>query len=184
AALARALLSLGAEVTFVTGPADVPPPSGMAVIKVETARQMLDAVEAALPADAAVFAAAVGDWHVDGAHKSKIKKSPDGAPPAIVLRENPDVLASIAQRDEGRPSLVVGFAAETNDVIANATAKRLRKGCDWILANDVSPETGIMGGAENAVTLISEQGAESWPRMQKQAVANKLAERIAQALAI
>ncbi len=180
-ALARALLDLGAQVTFVTGPADVPPPAGAQVVPVETALQMRDAVGAALPADAAVFAAAVADWRVASASDRKLKKTRDGMP-ALTFAENPDILAHVAQMTEGRPPLVVGFAAETNDVIANATAKRARKQCDWIVANDVSPDTGIMGGSENAVTLISEQDAESWPRMSKDDVARQLAQRIADAL--
>ncbi len=182
-AIAGALAGLGARVSFVTGPARVPAPQDVAVTRVETARAMLAAVEAALPADAAVFAAAVADWHVTNAGAAKTKKTADGAPPVWELAENPDILATVAQmaRDR-RPALVIGFAAETDDVIAQATAKRARKGCDWMLANDVSPETGIMGGAENAVTLITESGAEAWPRMTKDAVARRLARRIADAL--
>lgn len=180
-AIARALHRMGAEVSFITGPAEVPPPEGVRVIAVETAQQMLEAVEAALPADAAIFAAAVADWRMASAQGSKIKKGPDGAP-QLALTENPDILATIAQRQEGRPPLVVGFAAETDDVIAHASAKRARKGCDWILANDVSPETGIMGGTENAVTLISAEGAEAWPRISKDEVGQRLAARIARAL--
>jgi len=179
-AIAQALRALGAEVVFVTGPADAPPPSGMEVIRVETARQMLAAVQGALPCDAAVFAAAVADWRMAQATDRKIKKA--GSPPSLEFAENPDILASVAQMPQGRPRLVIGFAAETEDVIAHATAKRARKGCDWILANDVSAGTGIMGGPENAVTLISEAGAESWPRMSKPEVARKLAGRIARAL--
>lgn len=180
-AIAKALLALGANVTFVTGPADVPAPIGVTTVKVETAKQMLDAVTAALPADAAVFAAAVADWHVANASDSKIKKDHSGLP-NLSFAENPDILASVASLKKGRPELIVGFAAETNDVIANATAKRLRKGCDWIVANDVSPGTGIMGGTENAVTLITDNGAETWPRMGKDAVATQLAARLAAAL--
>ncbi|MFC6636509.1 bifunctional phosphopantothenoylcysteine decarboxylase/phosphopantothenate--cysteine ligase CoaBC [Sulfitobacter sp. JBTF-M27] len=180
-AIARALAALGAEVIFVTGPADVPPPDGVQVIRVQTAQQMLDAARAALPVDAGIFAAAVADWRVDGASDRKLKKSKDGLP-TLSFAENPDILKTISQMEKGRPPLVVGFAAETNDVIDNATAKRARKGCDWIVANDVSPETGIMGGTENAVTLITSDGAEDWPRMNKKAVAEKLAARIAQAL--
>jgi phosphopantothenoylcysteine decarboxylase/phosphopantothenate--cysteine ligase len=153
------------------------------VVRVETAREMQAAVEAALPADAAVFAAAVADWRVANAAGSKMKKDGSGRPPALEFAENPDILASVSRRAEGRPALVVGFAAETDDVVAHAEAKRARKGCDWIVANDVSPATGIMGGAENAVTLITAEGAESWPRMGKDAVAERLARRIAEALA-
>jgi phosphopantothenoylcysteine decarboxylase/phosphopantothenate--cysteine ligase len=180
-AIAKALVALGAEVIFVTGPADVPPPEGVELHQVESAKDMLTAVEAALPVDAGVFAAAVADWRVSSASGSKIKKQ-NGKLPVLEFAENPDILATISQLDQGRPGLVVGFAAETDDVIANATAKRQRKGCDWIVANDVSPETGIMGGSENAVTLISEDGAENWPRMGKDAVAVKLADRIAEAV--
>ncbi|WP_226779594.1 bifunctional phosphopantothenoylcysteine decarboxylase/phosphopantothenate--cysteine ligase CoaBC [Oceaniglobus trochenteri] len=180
-ALARALLNLGARVTFVTGPAQVPPPPGADVVAVETARQMREAVIAALPADAAVFAAAVADWHVLGASQQKIKKTKGGLP-ELTFGENPDILAEVAQMAKGRPGLVVGFAAETEDVIAHATAKRARKQCDWIVANDVSPASGIMGGTENAVTLISEAGAETWPRMAKEAVAERIAQRLAAAL--
>jgi phosphopantothenoylcysteine decarboxylase/phosphopantothenate--cysteine ligase len=181
-ALARALLALGAKVTFVTGPAIVPPPEGVTLVKVDTAAQMLTAVQAALPADAAVFAAAVADWRVANAAGSKMKKDGSGKAPALEFAENPDILATVSQLTSGRPGLVVGFAAETDDVIAHATAKRLRKGCDWIVANDVSPATGIMGGAENAVTGISADGADSWPRMAKDAVARRLAARIAESL--
>jgi phosphopantothenoylcysteine decarboxylase / phosphopantothenate---cysteine ligase len=142
---------------------------------------MQEAVDAALPADAGVFAAAVADWRVTTASDRKLKKSKDGLP-ELEFAENPDILKTVSHMASGRPKLVVGFAAETNDVIENATAKRLRKGCDWIVANDVSPGTGIMGGGENAVTLISDAGAEDWPRMGKDQVAKKLAARIAEAL--
>ncbi|MGB8621801.1 MAG: bifunctional phosphopantothenoylcysteine decarboxylase/phosphopantothenate--cysteine ligase CoaBC [Paracoccaceae bacterium] len=181
-ALARALAGLGAEVIFVTGPATVPPPAGVSIERVETAKQMLDAVQAALPADAAVFAAAVADWRVANGSASKMKKDGKGTLPALQFAENPDILATISQMTDGRPRLVVGFAAETDDVIAHATAKRARKGCDWIVANDVSAATGIMGGPENAVTLITAEGADEWPRMAKDQVANRLAQLIAGAL--
>ena len=180
-AIARALAALGADVTFVTGPADVPPPMGVSVVKVQTAAQMLDAVMAAPQADAAIFAAAVADWHVANAGDSKIKKGGNGLP-TLAFAENPDILATVAQMEAGRPDLVIGFAAETDDVIANATAKRKRKGCDWIVANDVSPSTGIMGGSENDVTLIMEDGSEDWPRMSKDAVAARLAAKLAEVL--
>ena len=180
-AIAAALRDLGARVTFVTGPATVLPPEGVAVVRVDTAAQMLAAVEAALPADAAVFAAAVADWRVANASGSKMKKDGSGRAPALHFAENPDILAQVSQ-GVARPALVVGFAAETEDVVANAVAKRARKGCDWIVANDVSPATGIMGGSENAVTLITADGAEVWPRMAKDAVARRLADRIAQAV--
>lgn len=181
-AIASALAALGAQVVFVTGPAEVSPPQGVEVVAVETAREMLEAVEAALPADAGVFAAAVADWRVATASDRKLKKSRDGMP-VLEFAENPDILKTVSHMAAGRPGLVVGFAAETDDVIDNATAKRARKGCDWIVANDVSPATGIMGGAENAVTLITGEGSEDWPRMGKAAVAERLARRIAAALA-
>jgi phosphopantothenoylcysteine decarboxylase/phosphopantothenate--cysteine ligase len=181
-AIAEALARRGARVTFVTGPAEAPRPFGATVVEVETAREMLAAVEAALPADAAVFAAAVADWRVTEARASKVKKAAGAPPPALTLAENPDILRTVASRNEGRPRLVVGFAAETDDVVANAVAKRLRKGADWIVANDVSPGSGIMGGTDNAVTLITGDGAEPWPRMSKAATAERLADRIAEAL--
>ncbi len=181
-AIAEALAALGARVTFVTGPAEAARPAGVKVVEVETAREMLAAVEKALPADAAVFAAAVADWRMASEIPSKIKKDASGKVPVLEFAENPDILKTVAQMGKGRPALVVGFAAETDDVIANATAKRERKGCDWIVANDVSPGTGIMGGAENAVTLITAEGRESWPRLDKTEVARRLAARIAEAL--
>ena len=181
-AIGHALATLGAKVIFVTGPADAPPPDGVEVMRVQTAAEMMAAVEAALPVDAAVFAAAVADWHVQGARDKKLKKSKDGLP-TLSFAENPDILKTVSGLASGRPPLVVGFAAETDDVIAHATAKRARKGCDWILANDVSPATGIMGGTENAVTLITDEGTEEWPRMSKTDVAHRLAARIAEALA-
>ena len=181
AAIAAALRDLGAHVVFVTGPADVPPPSGVEVVRVESAADMLRETIAALPVDAAIFAAAVADWRVSSASGSKIKKV-NGALPELRLAENPDILATVSQMTSDRPSLVIGFAAETDDVIANATAKRVRKGCDWIVANDVSPATGIMGGSENQVTLITEQGADTWPRMTKDDTARALAARIADAM--
>ncbi|MYM56625.1 bifunctional phosphopantothenoylcysteine decarboxylase/phosphopantothenate--cysteine ligase CoaBC [Thalassovita mangrovi] len=177
-AIASALAALGADVIFITGPADVPPPTGVTVVPVETAQQMLQAVQDALPVHVAVFAAAVADWRVASSSASKIKKQ-DGKLPVLEFAENPDILATISQMKTGRPDLVVGFAAETDDVIANATAKRARKQCDWIVANDVRPETGIMGGAENAVILIREDGVEEWPRLDKAEVAKRLAKRIA-----
>ena len=181
-AIARALAALGADVTFVTGPADVPPPMGVRVIKVQTAAEMLNAVQDAPAADAAIFAAAVADWYVANAGESKIKKDVNGFP-TLEFAENPDILATVSKMTSGRPKLVIGFAAETDNVIANATAKRKRKGCDWILANDVSPSTGIMGGSQNDVTLIMENGSEDWLRMSKDAVAVKLAVKLVEALA-
>ncbi|MFT6775574.1 MAG: phosphopantothenoylcysteine decarboxylase/phosphopantothenate--cysteine ligase [Paracoccaceae bacterium] len=185
-AIAEALRDLGAAVTFVTGPATARRPEGVEIIEVETARQMLHAVTANLgpdrPADAAIFAAAVADWRVATERGGKIKKDGSGQPPGLELIENPDLLRTVSQRAADRPPLVIGFAAETDDVLEHAAAKRLRKGCDWIVANDVSPATGIMGGTENAVTLITEMGAETWPRMGKADVARRLAARVAEHL--
>ena len=180
-ALAKALRDLGARVSFVTGPADFDVPTGVDVHRVQTAQEMLAAVQAILPVDAAVFAAAVADWRVEGAQDQKIKKQTSGALPVLNFVENPDILATVSSH-EHRPKLVIGFAAETNDVIANATAKRLRKGCDWIVANDVTPATGIMGGVNNTVTVIDANGPEGWSNMPKTEVARMLALRIAGAL--
>jgi phosphopantothenoylcysteine decarboxylase/phosphopantothenate--cysteine ligase len=182
-AIAAALLELGARVTLVCGPVTVPDPPGVTVRHIETAREMLDACQSALPADIAVFAAAVADWRVEQASRGKIKKQPGAAPPALNLVPNPDSLATIAAAGPNRPRLVVGFAAETDDLMANAEGKLRRKNADWIVANDVSPETGIMGGAENAVHIVSAAGIETWPRMAKDDVARRLARRIAEALA-
>src|SRR6185437_3209925 len=181
-AIAAAAAAAGASVTLVSGPVEVPDPPGVSVVKVETARQMLEAVEKALPADVAVFAAAVADWRVERASDSKLKKQ-EGRSQQLGLIENPDILATIAHRKTGRPPLVIGFAAETDDVIANARAKLRRKGCDWILANDVSPEIGIMGGDSNTVHLVTAAGVESWPPQSKDDVAKSLIERIADTLA-
>ncbi|SEH65497.1 phosphopantothenoylcysteine decarboxylase / phosphopantothenate--cysteine ligase [Paracoccus alkenifer] len=182
AAIAAALRDLGARVSFVTGPAVVPPPAGVQVIRVETAAEMRAAVEAALPADAAVMAAAVADWRVVNAAGQKMKKDGSDRPPTLEMTENPDILAWVS-RAERRPLLVVGFAAETDDVVANAVAKRQRKGCDWIVANDVSPDSGVMGGADNTAILVSENNVEHWPRLPKAEVGRRLAERIAARLA-
>jgi phosphopantothenoylcysteine decarboxylase/phosphopantothenate--cysteine ligase len=182
AAIAQALVGLGARVSFITGPATAPMPAGCEIIRVETAAEMLAAVQAALPADGAVFAAAVADWRVASASDSKIKKDGKGGLPVLEFAENPDILATVSQLKQGRPRLVVGFAAETDAVLAHASAKLKRKGCDWIVANDVSPETGIMGGNENAVTVISTDAADVWPRMSKVDVARKLAGKIAEVL--
>ena len=160
----------------------VPDPIGVTVTHVESAQQMLDACRAALPADVAVFAAAVADWHVAHAASGKIKKLPGASPPALELVANPDILATVAQSGPRRPRLVIGFAAETDDLMANAQAKRTRKNADWIVANDVSPATGIMGGEENVVHLITQDGVEDWPRLAKQEVARRLAARIATVL--
>ena len=177
-AIAAAAAAGGADVVLISGPVDVPDPPGISVIKVETAQQMLAAVEKALPVDIAVFAAAVADWRVERASENKIKKQP-GRPQQLGLVENPDILSTIAHRNSSRPQLVIGFAAETENVVANARAKLARKGCDWIVANDVSPQTGIMGGDSNTVHLITANGVESWPPQSKEDVARRLVERIA-----
>lgn len=181
-AIANALLSNGAEVMFVTGPTATSLPQGANILKVESARDMLAAVKQCLPADAAIFAAAVADWRVASASENKVKKSGDTTPPALAFVENPDILATVAQLSHGRPRLVVGFAAETEDLVANAEKKRARKGCDWIVANSVAQGTGTFGGAENEVTLVTENGTESWPRMSKDEVARRLVERVAGSL--
>ena len=183
-AIAEALRDLGADVTLISGPVTLAPPEGMNTVQIETAAQMKVAVDAALPVQAGVFAAAVADWRVASASEQKLKKDGTGEIPALQMAENPDILKSIAQLPAGaRPALVVGFAAETEKVIEHATAKRLRKGCDWIVANDVSPESGVMGGVRNTVTLISEDGAEAWETAEKTEVAQRLARRIATHLA-
>jgi len=181
-AIAAALARLGARVTLVSGPVSMPDPMGVTVHRVETARQMLEACQAALPADVAIFAAAVADWRVANAAASKIKKWPDAGPPTLELVPNPDILATIAAGGTSRPRLVIGFAAETDDLMENAQGKRRRKNADWIIANDVSPVTGIMGGEENAVHVITADGIEAWPRVAKQVVAQRLADRIVAAL--
>ncbi len=177
-AIASAAAAAGADVVLVSGPVNLPDPPGLSVVKVETARQMLEAVEQALPADVAVFAAAVADWRPERVSESKIKKQ-QGRTPSLELVENPDILSTIAHRKSGRPRLVIGFAAETDHVVANAKAKLAKKGCDWILANDVSPATGIMGGDDNTIHLVTAGGVESWPPESKDNVARALIERIA-----
>ncbi len=177
-AIAAAAAAAGAEVILVSGPVNVPDPPGVTVMRIETARQMLDAVEKALPADVAIFAAAVADWRSDCSSEHKIKKQ-QGITPTLKLIENPDILSTIAHRKSGRPKLVIGFAAETDHVIANAKAKLAKKGCDWIVANDVSPETGIMGGDVNTVHLITADNVQSWPPQSKEEVARALIERVA-----
>ena len=181
-AIAAALLARGARVTLVRGPVGLPDPPGATAIAVETAADMLAACQAALPADAAICAAAVADWRVDTAATHKLKKRPDGPPPTLALVQNPDILATISAAGPNRPRLVVGFAAETDDVVVQAAAKRARKGCDWIVANDVRPETGIMGGHSNQVTLVTATAIEPWPSMPKPEVAARLADRVAAAL--
>ena len=180
-AIAEAAAAAGGDVVLVSGPVNLPNPLGVTVVRVETAQQMFDAVKAALPADAAIFAAAVADWRSDSASARKIKKQP-GRTPTLNLMENPDILSSVAHRTSGRPRLVVGFAAETDHVVANAQAKRIKKGCDWILANDVSAESGVMGGDMNTVHLVTASGVESWPPQAKDQVARTLIERVAAAL--
>ncbi|MBS0638275.1 MAG: bifunctional phosphopantothenoylcysteine decarboxylase/phosphopantothenate--cysteine ligase CoaBC [Acetobacteraceae bacterium] len=182
-AIAAALADLGARVTLVSGPVTVPDPPGVAVRRIESAAEMLDACQTALPADVAVFAAAVADWRVDNAATGKIKKQAGAAAPALNLVPNPDILATIAAAGPRRPRLVIGFAAETDDLLANAQSKLRRKNADWIVANDVSPATGIMGGLDNAVHIISHAGVEDWPMLAKDEVARRLAARIAEALA-
>ena len=180
-AIAAALAGLGADTVLVSGPTQEPAPRGVRLVPVETAAEMLAACEAALPVDVAVMAAAVADWRIDAAATQKLKKEA-GRAPTLRLVENPDILASIAQRSNDRPALVIGFAAETGEVVANGRAKRVRKGCDWILANDVSLGTQTFGGDDNTIHLIDADGVEDWPAMSKRAVAARLADRIAAAL--
>ena len=180
-AIAAACAALGARVTLVAGPTALTDPDGVVTVHVETARDMLAAVQAALPADVFIAVAAVADWRPSQPSDRKLKLD-KASFSSLPLVENPDILKTISRRDTDRPGLVIGFAAETHDVEALARAKRERKGCDWIVANDVSPATGIMGGSENAVVLISGEGSESWPRMGKREVAKRLAARIAEAL--
>ena len=172
----------GAAVVLISGPVNLPKPENVEVIDVESARDMLAAVEKALPADVAIFAAAVADWRVANAGEQKIKKQSGAATPQLALAENPDILSTIAHRTTDRPSLVIGFAAETEHVIANAKAKLARKGCDWILANDVSPSTGIMGGDSNTIHLVTADAVEDWPPQSKEDAAAMLIGRIAAAL--
>lgn len=174
-ALAGALAHLGADVVLVSGPTALPTPPGVARVDIESARDMLKACEGALPADALICVAAVADWRSDDAAHVKIKKN-GGEPPALRLAENPDILATLSKSDK-RPPLVIGFAAETNDVVAYAQAKRARKGCDWIVANDVSGD--VMGGDNNSVHIITDTGVEDWPHMSKADVGARLAQRIA-----
>ena len=182
-AIAAAAAEEGADVVLVSGPVSLADPPGVNVVRVETAREMMAAVESALPVDAAVMTAAVADWRTDADSGHKIKKDGSGRPPALVLVENPDILATLGHHPSGRPKLLVGFAAETDDLIANARAKLDRKGCDWIVANDVNPETGNMGGAFNTVRIVSRAGIEEWPRLAKDDVARRLVGRIADHLA-
>ncbi len=180
-AIAAALAKLGAEVTLISGPVTIPDPTGVTTIHVERAEEMRDAVLGKLPSDIAVFVAAVADWRVAGSSGQKIKKQPGDAPPALQLTENPDILKTVGHHEK-RPRLVVGFAAETQNVEDNGRAKLQRKGADMIVANDVSPETGIMGGARNQVKIISASGVDAWPDMSKTEVAERLAALIAERL--
>ena len=178
-AIAAALASLGARVTLVSGPTRLADPDGVETIHVERAEDMMQACRGALPVDVAIFAAAVADWRVVSAPNAKIKKQDGAPPPALELAENPDILKTVSALSTNRPALVIGFAAETGDAVDKAVAKRKRKGCDWIVANDVSDGTGTFGGDENSVHLITEAGVDEWPRSTKQDVARKLAHRIA-----
>jgi phosphopantothenoylcysteine decarboxylase/phosphopantothenate--cysteine ligase len=183
-AIAAEAAALGARVTLVTGPTRVPAPAGVDTVDVETAQQMLEAVRGALPADIAIFAAAVADWRVASQSTEKIKKAGKASAPRLELVENPDILKTIAALRGGRrPPLVIGFAAETENVVAHAQKKRRGKGADWIVANDVSPETGIMGGDRNSVHLVTAEGVESWPDLDKGEVARRLMARAAERLA-
>ena len=178
-AIAAALAQLGAEVTLVSGPVSVPDPAGVTVVKIDSADQMLAACLAAGKVDVAVCAAAVADWKMASPATAKIKKKPGAAPPALELTPNPDILATLSKRGPNRPALVVGFAAETENLVANAIEKRTRKGCDWIVANDVSPATGTFGGERNTVHLITAAGVQAWPTLSKDRVAMQLAGAIA-----
>jgi phosphopantothenoylcysteine decarboxylase/phosphopantothenate--cysteine ligase len=182
-AIAAAAARAGAAVTLVSGPVNLPDPRGVAAVHVESAREMLQAVERALPVDVAIFAAAVADWRVASASEQKIKKKAGRATPELSLTENPDILSTVAHRKSQRPKLVIGFAAETENVAANAKAKLASKGCDWILANDVSPSTGIMGGDRNKIELVTATAIEPWPPQSKEDVAAMLVARIAEELA-
>ncbi|MGB6351214.1 MAG: bifunctional phosphopantothenoylcysteine decarboxylase/phosphopantothenate--cysteine ligase CoaBC [Pseudolabrys sp.] len=181
-AIAAAAAAAGADVTLISGPVNLSDPSGVKVIKVETAREMLQVVERALPVDIAIFVAAVADWRVANTGEQKLKKQVGKATPDLSLVENPDILATIAKRKTQRPKLVIGFAAETENVAANAKAKLASKGCDWILANDVSPQSGVMGGDRNTITLVQASGIDAWPPQSKDEVAAMLVARIANAL--
>lgn len=180
-AIAAAAAEAGADVTLVSGPVSLPDPRGTRTLHVTTARDMLAAVEKSLPADVAIFAAAVADWGIAAPGEQKIKKGQGGLP-SLALTENPDILATVAHLKTHRPKLVVGFAAETENVIEHAKAKLRRKGCDWIVANDVSPQSGVMGGDRNTVHLVTDNGVESWPSQSKDGVARALIARVAEAL--
>jgi phosphopantothenoylcysteine decarboxylase/phosphopantothenate--cysteine ligase len=180
-AIADALVRAGAETILVSGPVALAPPARVKLLRVETAREMLAACESVLPVDVAVCTAAVADWRPETLANQKIKKSDDAASPSVRLTANPDILATLSQLVR-RPALVIGFAAETENVVEHAKAKRIRKGCDWIVANDVSPATGIMGGERNTVHLITSSTTENWPELDKAEVGHRLAARIGEAL--
>jgi len=178
-AIAEAAIRLGAQVTLVSGPVSLPIPPGVGLVPVMTAGEMLQAVESSLPADIAIFTAAVADWRVAKVAGEKLKKSADGAVPSLSFAENPDILKTIASLKKGRPKLVVGFAAETEKVIDHAKAKLAKKGCDLIVANDVSPDSGVFGGDANTVHLVSATGVENWPKLSKAEVASRLMNTLA-----
>jgi phosphopantothenoylcysteine decarboxylase/phosphopantothenate--cysteine ligase len=181
-AIAAALAELGAETILVSGPTALADPPGVSVFRIESARDMLTACERALPVEVAVCAAAVADWRAASAAEQKIKKNGGEDSPSLRLAENPDILATLSQPGNRRPRLVIGFAAETENVVVNARVKRAKKGCDWLLANDVSPGTGTFGGDRNTIHLVTEKGVETWPTLAKDEVARRLAERIAETL--
>ena len=177
-AIASALARLGADVTFITGPSTVNYPDGVKIVKVETADEMFSAVNEALPAEVAIFVAAVSDWKIENVQKQKIKKSSGQKAPSLVLAENKDILSYVSNLKQDRPKLVIGFAAESENILENASTKRGKKGCDWIVANDVSLGSGVMGGKSNKISLISETNTENWPDMSKENVAERLVEKI------
>ncbi|RZO39223.1 MAG: bifunctional phosphopantothenoylcysteine decarboxylase/phosphopantothenate--cysteine ligase CoaBC [Rhodobacteraceae bacterium] len=177
-AIASALARLGADVTFITGPSTVNYPDGVKIVKVETADEMFSAVNKALPAEVAIFVAAVSDWKIENVQRQKIKKSSGQKAPSLVLAENKDILSYVSNLKQDRPKLVIGFAAESENILENASTKRSKKGCDWIVANDVSLGSGVMGGKSNKVSLISETNTENWPDMSKENVAERLVEKI------
>ena len=177
-AIASALARLGADVTFITGPSTVNYPDGVKIVKVETADEMFSAVNEALPAEVAIFVAAVSDWKIENVQRQKIKKSSGQKAPSLVLAENKDILSYVSNLKQDRPKLVIGFAAESENILENASTKRSKKGCDWIVANDVSLGSGVMGGKSNKVSLISETNTENWPDMSKENVAERLVEKI------
>ena len=181
-AIASALARLGADVTFITGPSTVNYPDGVKIVKVETADEMFLAVNEALPAEVAIFVAAVSDWKIENVQKQKIKKSSGQKAPSLVLAENKDILSYVSNLKQDRPKLVIGFAAESENILENASTKRGKKGCDWIVANDVSLGSGVMGGKSNKISLISETNTENWPDMSKENVAERLVEKISKHL--